>query len=204
MKLVVWLAAGLLVISIVGCGGSTSEDASSASTSTSAPSAEGDDPGPYGPGLGQAHVVRALTIKISGGLNEVISGKKEDGDTTLSGECEPDLFANLSLDKETSSGDRDGIGFATKDPIKIGQVGEIDLEWVQLDGFRLNNGKPESRRFFGSDGGTLTIATHNPVKGSRRLIGTLIAKNLEPKDGLESKPIDVDASFDLDFSCGVQ
>jgi hypothetical protein len=162
-----------------------------------------DDPGLYGPQLGQAHVVRTLTIKVSGGMNEVISGTKADGDTTLSGECKPDLFANLSFDTGPSLGDHSGIGFATSDPIKLGQVGEIDLNWVQVDSFRLNNGTPESKRFFGN-GGTLTLTTHNGSKGNRRLTGTIVAKNLEAKDGLQAKPVDVEAAFDADFSCGVQ
>jgi hypothetical protein len=200
MKFNVPITAVLLGISLVGCGSNARNDASSAS---SVPASQDDDPGAYGPQLGQAHVVRSLTIKVSGGMNEVISGKKEDGETTLSGECKPDLFANLSLDRGASLGDHGGIGFATKDPIKMGQVGEIALDWVQVDSFRLNNGNPESKRFFGN-GGTLTLTTHNPSKGSRRLIGTIVAKSLEAKDGLQAKPVDVEVAFDAEFSCGVQ
>ena len=64
-------------------------------------------------------------------------------------------------------------------------------------------GEPYSKRYM-SDGGTLTLKTHDPSKGRRRMVGTIVAKNLEPKDNLQSKPVDVEAVFDADFSCGVK
>jgi hypothetical protein len=42
------------------------------------------------------------------------------------------------------------------------------------------------------------------MKGSRRMTGTIVAKNLMPLDELQAKPIDLEASFDADFSCGVK
>jgi hypothetical protein len=44
---------------------------------------------------------------------------------------------------------------------------------------------------FRSDGGTLTLMTHDPTKGSRRMAGTIVAKNLMPMDG--AKPVDLEA-----------
>jgi hypothetical protein len=190
----------VLVAGMLGCGTS---DRSETSSTSSATAAQEDDPGLYGPSLGQAHVVRTLTITLRGGTNETISGKKEDGHTTLSGECKPDLFANLSFDTGGTFDDHGGIGFATNDPIKAGQTGEIDLDWVMVDLAKINNGQPDAKRFK-SDGGTLTLTTHNAAKGSRRMVGTIVAGKLEPLDGLESPPVDVNAAFDVDFSCGIR
>jgi hypothetical protein len=191
----------LLTVTASACSSNAEKAASSAAQSAAA----GEDPGEYGPGLAEVHVVRTLTIKITGGHTETISGKKEDGRTTLSGGCRPDLFANLSFDTGGPFDDQGGIGFASKDPITIGQTGEIDLAWVMITMFKMNNGKgePESKRYM-SDNGTLTVTTHNPSKRSRRMVGTIVARNLEPRDDLKSKPVDVEAAFDLDFSCGVK
>lgn len=197
--------AALLAFSAIACGGAAGTGASSSSASAAQRAAADEDPGEYGPGLSPVHVVRTLTIKITGGHTETISGKKEDGRTTLGGSCRPDLFANLSFDTGGLFDDQGGIGFASKDPITLGQTGEIDLEWVMITMFKMNKGKgePESKRFM-SDGGTLTLTTHDPSKGRRRIVGTIVAKNLEPKDNLQSKPVDVAAAFDADFSCGVK
>jgi len=195
----------LLAVSAIGCT-SGAENATSSSSASAAQSAGADeDPGEYGPSLSPVRVVRTLTIKITGGHTETISGKKADGHTTLSGGCRPDLFANLSFDTGGTFDDHGGIGFASNDPIKLGQTGEIDLSWVMITIFKMNKGKgePESKRFM-SDGGTLTLTTHDPSKGRRRMVGTIVAKNLEPKDNLQSKPVDVEAAFDADFSCGIK
>jgi hypothetical protein len=199
MKVVLPLAT-VLIIALPGCGRADRTEASS--TASAAAATQEDDPGEYGPSLGQAHVVRSLTVTLAGAANDTISGKKEDGVTTLSGECRPDLFANLSFDTGGTFDDKGGIGFATNDPITLGQTGPIDLDWVLVDIYKTNS-QPEARRYK-SDGGTLTLTTHNPAKGSRRMVGTIVAKNLEPLDGLTSPPVDVDAAFDADFSCGVR
>ena len=196
-------SATLLAGSLIGC--STGAEQSGSSSSSSAPAAVDEDPGEYGPGLNEVHVVRSLTIKMTGGHSETISGKKEDGHTTLAGGCKPDMWANLAFDTGGLFDDQGGIGFVTNDPITLGQTGEIDLDWVMITMFKMNKGKgePESKRFK-SEGGTLTLTTHNPAKGRRRMIGTIVASNLEPLDGLQSKPVDVEATFDADFSCGVK
>ena len=197
MRLMMILIALFLLICLPGCSGNDTTETSSDSSATS------DDPGLYGPSLGQAHVVRSLTIKISGGMNETLTGAKEDGKTTLSGECKPDLFANLALDIGEPLGDRAGIAFVTEDPIMIGQTGEIDLDWVMVDSVKINNADVESKRFK-SDGGTLTLTVHDPSKGSRRMTGMIVAKDLQPLDGIQAQPVNVEASFDMDFSCGVK
>jgi hypothetical protein len=197
----------LFAFTAIRCGGNAQKTDASASSPASAAQAAagGEDPGEYGPGLNQVHVVRTLTIKITGGHTENVTGRKEDGQTTLAGGCRPDLFANLSfdVDKGMLSGERRGIAFVSEAPIKAGQTGEIDLDWVLVDILTLSNGNPESKRFK-SDGGTLTLTTHDPSKDRRRMVGTIVAKNLEPLDDLQSKPVDVEAAFDADFSCGVK
>ena len=197
--------ATILAVSLSGCSNSANKTEASSPSSPPADAAADDDPGEYGPGLNQVHVMRSLTVRITGGLNETISGKKEDGHTTLAGVCKPDMFANLGFDTGGVFDDQGGIGFATNDPITRGQTGEIDLDWVMITMFKMNKGKgePEAKRFM-SDGGTLTLTTHDPAKGRRRMIGTIVASNLEPRDGLQSKPVDVEATFDADFSCGVK
>jgi hypothetical protein len=197
----------LFAFAAIRCGSAAQKtDASSSSpASVAQAAAAGEDPGEYGPGLNQVHVVRTLTIRITGGHTENVTGKKEDGHTTLSGGCKPDLFANLSfdIDKGIFSGERRGIAFVSEAPITMGQTGAIDLDWVLVDLLTVINGNPESKRFK-SDGGTLTLTTHDPSKGRRRMVGTIVAKDLEPLDGLKSKPVDVEAAFDADFSCGVK
>jgi len=196
---VILITLPLLLICLPGCSKNDARETPETSSAT----ATEDDPGLYGPELGQAHVVRSLTIKVSGGMNETFAGKKEDGKTTLSGECKPDLFANLSFDIGESLGDRAGIGFATNDPIKMGQTGEIDLDWVMIDSVKISNADVQSKRFKSEDG-TLTLTMHDPSKGSRRMTGTIVAKNLQPLDELKVQPVNVEASFDMDFSCGVK
>ena len=197
----------LLAFTTFSCssGAAKTDASSSPSTSAAQGTAADEDPGEYGPGLNQVHAVRTLTIKITGGLTETISGKKEDGRTTLGGGCKPDLFANLTFDTGGMFDDQGGIAFASNDPIKRGQTGEIGLNWVMITMFKMNKGtgQPESKRFK-SDDGTLILTTHDPSKGHRRMVGTILAKDLQPLDGLKSKPVDVEAAFDVSFSCGVK
>ena len=197
MRLMILITLPFLLICLPGCSSNDATETASDSSATE------DDPGLYGPSLGQAHVVRSLTIKTSGGVKETLTGKKGDGKTTLSGECKPDLFANLSFDIGESLGDRAGIAFATRNPIMIGQTGEIDLNWVIFDSVKIDKADVQSKRFKNDDG-TLTLTVHDPTKGSRRMTGTIVGKNLLPLDGLQAQPVNVEASFDADFSCGVK
>jgi hypothetical protein len=197
-----YLLALCLLVLLSGC--STSEVSETAASSNAMAGQEDEeDPGEYGPGLVQVHVVRSLTIRVTGGMNETITGSKADEHTTLIGECKPDLFANLSFDTGSMMDDHAGAAFVTKEPITIGQTGEIPLDWVDFDSAKLNNGNPIMVRFHGK-GGQLTITTHNTAPGNRRFTGTFSSKNLEPVDGPVSKPIDVEVAFDADFSCGIR
>ena len=201
MRIIVAILTTLLVLTLSACS-ANGEKAAPVPAESSAGSQD-DDPGLYGPELGQAHVVRSLTIKVTGGMIQTTTGKKEDGKTTLSGECKPDLFANLGFDIGAPLGDRTGVGFVTIKPITLGQTGEIDLDWVLFETVKINNTNVDAKRFKSEDG-TLTLTTHNPTKGSRRMTGTIVAKNLMPLDEIQAKPVDLEASFDTDFSCGVK
>lgn len=203
MQIKPYLLALFILMFLTSCGSSeVSETATGASSAALQEVAE--DPGEYGPGLSQVHVVRSLTIKVSGGLDETITGNKAAEHTTLAGECKPDMFANLSFDTGSMMSDSAGVAFATVDPITTGQTGDIDLEWVMFTQNKVGNNEFIAMRFMNDEGGTLTISTHNTARGSRRLTGVIRGKNLEPRDGLESPPIDLEASFDADFSCGIR
>jgi len=194
------LLVSFVCLSLLACGGNGSSGAASeASTSSS----QSDDVGLYGPGLGEADVLRSLTIKVSGGVNAEVSGKKGDGKTSLGGECDPSMFANLSFNIGTTMGDRMGVAFVSEDPIATEQTGEIALDWVLLDSAKIKASDIDLKRFK-SDDGTLTITTHNASAGNRRMTGMFVAKNLEPLDGLDSPPVDVEVHFDSEFSCGVK
>jgi hypothetical protein len=140
MRITVAMLMTLLVVTLPACSSNSENAAPEPSAGT-----QEDDPGPYGPELGRSHVVRSLTIKVAGGVNETTAGKKEDGKTTLSGECKPDLFANLGFDIGEELGDRTGIGFVTIQPITMGQTGEIDLDWVMYETVKIKNTDVDSK-----------------------------------------------------------
>ena len=199
-----YLLAFFICILLMSCSSSEAPESSQRSTSTAVQD-EQEDPGEYGPGLGEVHVVRSLSIKVSGGLNETITGAQADGETTLGGECRPDMFANLTFDTGSMMSDSAGVAFVTVDPITAGQTGDIDLDWVMFTQNKVGNNEFISMRFMNNEeGGTLKLTTHNTARGSRRFTGLIRATNLQPLDGLESPPIDVEASFDADFSCGIK
>ena len=203
MQIKPYLLALFILMFLTSCSSSEMSETSTGASSTALQEEE-EDPGEYGPGLSQVHVVRSLTIKVSGGVNETITGNKADEHTTLAGECKPDMFANLTFDTGSMMSDSAGVAFATEDPITTGQTGDIDLEWVMFTQNKVGNNEFIAMRFMNSEEGTLTITTHNTARGSRRLTGVIRGKNLEPRDDLESPPIDLEASFDADFSCGIR
>jgi hypothetical protein len=50
----------------------------------------------------------------------------------------------------------------------------------------------------------LKLTVHDASPGKRRMTGTIVGTKLEGEDELSGKFIDVTASFDMDFSCGVK
>lgn len=201
MKASVSILVFLIGLSLVGC--QKSEAPQSASSELSSARSQSDEVGPHGPGLGKSDVVRSLTIKTTGGVAQEISGKKGDGKTGLTGTCDPSMFANFGFEIGETMGSRTGVAFVTEDSIATGQTGEIDLDWVLFEYAKLEGADFESKRFK-SDGGTLTLATHNASAANRRMVGTIIASNLEPLDGLQAQPVAIEVQFDAEFSCGVQ
>jgi hypothetical protein len=158
------------------------------------------DVGPSGPSLGvKADVVRTFTMKVSGAVTAEVKGKKGDEkETRLVGQCNPTMFANFGI----LQGDFDEqaeIAIMSRDPIKTGQTGDIKLEMIWVRFFDLKN---EQRRFGGE--GMLKLTVHDASPGKRRMTGTIVGTKLEGEDELSGKFIDVTASFDMDFSCGVK
>jgi hypothetical protein len=158
-----------------------------------------EDVGPFGPPLGaKALVVRTFSMKISGAVAAEVKGEKSDERTGLIGQCKPTTFANFGILHGTSY-EQAEISVVSKDPIKTGVTGDIKLDkiWVRL--FDLNN---DERKFGGK--GILKLTVHDAVAGKRRMTGTIVGTKLEGLDKLGGKLIDVTASFDMDFSCGVK
>jgi len=63
-----YLLAFFIFILLMSCSSSEAPETSQSSASMAVQD-EQEDPGEYGPGLGEVHVVRSLSIKVSGGLN---------------------------------------------------------------------------------------------------------------------------------------
>jgi hypothetical protein len=176
---------GSIVISVAGAWGTT---------------ATAGDVGPFGPSLGsKADVVRAFDMKVSGAMTAEVKGKKGDEKTGLVGQCNPTMFANFGIIHESSSYEQAEISIVSKDPIKTGMTGDIKLDKIYV---RFSDLKNVERRFGGK--GVLKLTVHDAAPGKRRMTGTVVGTKLEGLQKLEGKFIDVTASFDMDFSCGVK
>jgi hypothetical protein len=161
--------------------------------------AAADDVGPFGPSLGaKADVVRSFTMKVSGAVTADVKGKKGDEKTGLVGQCKPTMFANFGI-LHGSSYEQAEISIVSRDPIKTGMTGDIQLDKIYVRFFDLKN---DERRFAGK--GTLKLTTHDAAPGKRRMTGTIVGTKLGGLEKLHGKFIDVTASFDMDFSCGVK
>ncbi|HEX9181316.1 MAG TPA: hypothetical protein VF859_13025 [Burkholderiales bacterium] len=157
------------------------------------------DVGPFGPPMGvKAEVVRSFSMKTTGAVAADIQGKKGDDQTGLRGQCNPSMFANFSFEKGSSYEGAE-IAIVSKDPIKTGMTGEIKLDKIYVRFFDLKN---DERRFGGP--GKMTLTVHDAAKGKRRMTGTITGTKLEGLEKLGGKFVDVTASFDADFSCGVK
>lgn len=161
--------------------------------------ASAEDVGPFGPPMGaKADVVRAFAMKVSGAMTAEVKGKKGDGKTGLVGQCNPAMFANFGI-LHGSLYENEEITILSKDPIKTGTTGEIKLDKIWV---RFSDLKNDERKFGGK--GTLKLTAHDSAPGKRRMTGTIVGTRLEGLEKLNGKFIDVTASFDMDFSCGVK
>ena len=155
--------------------------------------------GPFGPPMGvKAEVVRSFAMKTTGAVVAEVQGKMGDRQTGLRGQCDPSKFANFAFEKG-SSYDQAEISIISNEPIKTGVTGEIKLDKIYVRFFDLKN---DERRFGGP--GKLTLTVHDASKGKRRMAGTIIGSELEGLENLSGKFLDVTATFDADFSCGVK
>lgn len=158
-----------------------------------------DDVGPFGPPIGvKAPVVRTYTMKTTGAVAVEVKGERGDEKTGLIGQCNPTMFANFGI-LHGSSYEQAEIAVVSKDPIKTGMTGDIKLDKIWVRFFDLEN---DERKFGGK--GTLKLTVHDATAGKRRMTGTIVGTKLEGLDTLGGKFIDVTASFDMDFSCGLK
>lgn len=166
--------------------------------------ATADDVPPFGPPVGvKADVVRSFALKTTGGLALAATGAKGDGKTGLIGLCKPTTWANFGVEVGTSFGvEKTGIAVITKGKIATGATGTFPLDKVYVDHLALKGQELVSDSFAGP--GTLVITVHDGTPGHRRLVGTITGKKLKGKAGEKPATVDVEASFDMDFSCGVK
>jgi len=161
--------------------------------------ATAEDVGPFGPSAGgKADVVRSFTMKVSGAVTAEVKGKKGDEKTGLLGQCKPTMFANFGI-LHGSSYEQAEISIVSQDPIKTGMTGDIKLDKIWVRFFDLKN---EERKFGGK--GLLKLTVHDASPGKRRMTGTIVGTKLGGLEKFNGKFIDVTASFDMDFSCGVK
>jgi hypothetical protein len=168
------------------------------------PVAAGDVP-PFGPALGEkADVVRAFHMKTTGFVAKEVTGKKGDGKTALVGQCKPTTWANFGIHQGGPMDDQQaGFAIITKGKIETGATGKFPLDKVYVDFFITDGAKMASWRFAGT--GLLTLTTHDASPGKRRMIGTVQGTKLVGlEDEAKGKAIEMEASFDMEFSCGVK
>jgi len=166
---------------------------------TAAGNGMAEEVGPFGPSLGaKAQVVRTFTMKTTGAVAVEVKGEKGDEKTGLIGQCNPTMFANFGI-LHGSLYEEAEIAIISKDPIKTGMTGEVKLDKIYV---RFSDLKNDERRFGGK--GMLKLTVHEAAAGKRRMTGTIVGTKLEGLEKLEGKFIDVTASFDMDFSCGVK
>jgi hypothetical protein len=163
----------------------------------------GDDLPPFGPPLGaKADVVRSFTMKLTGAVKKTVTGAKGDGKTGLVGQCKPTTWSNFGIAVGSSmSAEQAGVYLITKGTIATGATGAFPLSKVMVELFTMSGQSIESLTFSGP--GELVITAHDGTPGRRRLVGTITGKKLK-ESGSPGKAVDVEASFDMDFSCGVK
>jgi hypothetical protein len=159
-----------------------------------------------GPEFGaNAHVVRLVTVKTSGDVSGEFSGGKGEKGTYLSGLCNPKTMANFMI--ALTGGDQwDEIWITnySKGRIATGKNGTFKLSWLEATFRKYVKGKFTIRKFKGP--GTMTLTTHDTNPENRRMVGTMEGIGLEEMTitgNRTGKRVDLQVSFDMDFSCGI-
>lgn len=162
--------------------------------------------GPYGPEFGaKAHVVRSVTVKTSGDESGEFSGGNGEKGTYLSGLCDPKTMANFMI--ALTGGEKwDEIWITnySKGPIATGKNGTFKLSWLEASFRKYAKGQFTIRKFKGP--GTITLTTHDSDSENRRMIGVMEGLGLEEitlTGKRTGKRVDLQVSFDMDFSCGI-
>lgn len=188
-----------IILLLLACG---SEEASTAKKMQDEPPL-----GPYGPAtLGaQAHVVRSVAINTSGDVSGDFSGTKGEKGTYLSGLCDPTSFANFMI--ALTGGDQWDEIWITNYGAHVGltETGTFKLSWVEVQFRKYAEGKFTIRKFKGP--GTMTLTTHDADPDNRRMVGTMEGSGLEEltlTGERTGKRVDLQVSFDMDFSCGIK
>ncbi|MGI6656517.1 MAG: hypothetical protein ACOX5Z_06790 [Desulfobulbus sp.] len=189
---------GIMLLLVAACG---NEESAASKKSADEPTL-----GPYGPKLGDmAHVVRSVIVKTSGDVTGEFSGAKGEEGTYLVGLCNPTSFANFGIVVPGGEAwDKVTVTIYSKGPIGTAETGTFKLEWVEAAFSKIDGDKTAYRRF--KNPGTITLTTHDATPNARRMIGTMEGRDLEEittMGELTGKTVDLDVSFDMDFSCGI-
>jgi len=155
---------------------------------------------PFGPPLGaKAEVVRSFSMKTTGALALDVVGTLGDGKTGLMGLCKPTTWANFGIEVGSAMGpEKASVTIITKGRIATGATGTFKLDKVYVDYASIKGQSLKTAHYGGP--GVLVLTTHDAAPGQRRMVGTITGKGLKGDGG----KVDVVASFDMDFSCGVK
>ncbi|MCC6219611.1 MAG: hypothetical protein IT291_00035 [Deltaproteobacteria bacterium] len=142
--------------------------------------------------------VKSLTVKVAGAMQQEFAITAEDS-ASLNGTCNPDMWANFGIQFRSPGYSWLAVTLMTKEAIQTGQTGDIPLDWIDFSYFDEQN---NSVTYKGK--GTFNISEHIGKASDRRLKGILKGTKLEGQSGAEGKNIDLEAEFDLNYSCGVE
>ncbi|MDH3378047.1 MAG: hypothetical protein OEQ39_13965 [Gammaproteobacteria bacterium] len=144
--------------------------------------------------------VRSALLKTDG----FVSGEFRPVDVSkayLTGNCDPNMFANFGIVFASDTHRQVSVTFMTKDAIASGQVGPVELKWVWID---LTDDADEHTEFRGP--GEFEITAHDA--NTPRMAGTLRGKIpgfsgvFHGSEVLPNESIDVEFTFDLSAACG--
>ena len=144
--------------------------------------------------------VRSAVLKTSGSVSGEYSAA-DASEAKIIGRCDPGTFANFGVRFNPTEGWRMvGVTVMTKDEIKAGQTGPIQLDWAQVS---FTDNERNATEFRGP--AELVITSHDTkaprmsgsVKGRLKGYGGMLSEPVPP-----DQFIDIDFAFDIDAACG--